>query len=424
MTIKVTWRTLLPLMLASVTLSLAPAAETPAAPFSPPATKVTSAPSRAWEFPADGVIFDTQFATARLSECSRLGPDLYAVVTQPENRPINPSPWFAFRVRAAGPKTISIRLTCEGTRLRYRPKISVDATHWVALPTEAFTPGPKPEEGTLRLEVGPEPVWVAAQEMVSGEVLEAWSRTLERLPFVTRSEIGRSVAGKPLHKLDIDGTVNGGKAGIVVLVSRQHPPETTGSLALMNFVEVLVGDTPLARAFRQTFAVLLVPLVNPDGVQAGHWRHNLNGVDTNRDWSTFAQPETRAVRDAVFAASKQAPVVLHLDFHSTFNDVVYTQPDDVPSNPPGFTKAWIEGIQKRVPGYELKRSATRTPTSTTSHNWAHREFGIPAITYEVGDNTDRLVLQAVAVAAAESMMEKLLPSITTGAPRRMEGTAK
>jgi cytosolic carboxypeptidase protein 6 len=408
---------LLSLLLIVLLLPFARAAETTTVRAGPPATKVTPAPSRAWEFKNDGVTFDSQFATARLSECSRLGPDLYAAVTRPENRPINPSPWFAFRVRSATAKTITVQLTCEGTRLRYQPKISVDATHWVDLPAGAFTPGPNPEEGTLRLEVGPEPLWVAAQEIVSGDALEAWSRTLERLPFVTRAEIGRSLRGKPLYKLDIDATLNGDKAGVIVLISRQHPPETTGSKALMRFVETVAADTPLARSFREKFAVLLVPLVNPDGVEAGHWRHNENGVDTNRDWGIFAQPETRAVRDAILAARKKGRLVLHLDFHSTFSDVVYTQPDDAPSNPPGFTKAWIAGIQQRVPTYELKRSATRTPTPTTSNNWAHREFGIPAITYEVGDNTDRLVLQSVATAAAESMMEQLLASVKSEAAR-------
>jgi predicted deacylase len=186
----------------------------------------------------------------------------------------------------------------------------------------------------------------------------------------------------------------------------------------MAFVETVVASTPLARAFREQFAVLLVPLVNPDGVEAGHWRHNANGVDTNRDWGIFAQPETRAVRDAILVARETRRLVFHLDFHSTFSDVFYTQSDDAPSEPAGFTKAWLDGIQQRVPAYEPKRSTSRipatiisakgTPTSTTSISWAHREFGIPAITYEVGDNTDRLLLKSVAVAAAESMMEQLL----------------
>jgi hypothetical protein len=114
------------------------------------------------------------------------------------------------------------------------------------------------------------------------------------------------------------------------------------------------------------------------------------------------------VRDAILAARQGREQVLHLDFHSTHNDVFYTQPDRAPSKPAGFTKAWLAGIERRVPGYKVNRSATDNPTPTTSHNWAHRAFGIPTITYEVGDNTERTVLRAVATAAADSMMEQLL----------------
>ena len=33
--------------------------------------------------------------------------------------------------------------------------------------------------------------------------------------------------------------------------------------------------------------------MNPDGVDLGHWRHNANGVDLNRDWSYYNQPEIK-----------------------------------------------------------------------------------------------------------------------------------
>lgn len=383
---------------------LAPAAQSAAGP---PATEVVPAPRKTWTFAEDAVAFDSEFEAARLSDCTREGELRYRLVTSPENRPINQSPWFAFRIRAAQQRTLTIRLNCEGTRLRYIPKISVDGRNWIALPADAYTQGPKPDEGTLRLDVGPEPVWVAAQEIVSTETLDAWGRALERLPSVTRSEIGRSLGGRPIQQLLIDSTTIE-KPGLVVVLSRQHPPEVTGSLALMTFIESILADTPRAREFRTRFALLVVPLINPDGVALGHWRHNLNGVDTNRDWGVFAQPETRAVRDAILVARARYRQALHLDFHSNYIDDLYTQPDDVATDPPGFTKAWVDGIKRRVPTYELKRSASRTPTPTTSHNWAHRTFGIPAITYEVGDNTERPVVRSVAAAAADSMMEQLL----------------
>ncbi|HYF36342.1 MAG TPA: M14 family metallopeptidase, partial [Prosthecobacter sp.] len=232
-----------------------------------------------------------------------------------------------------------------------------------------------------------------------------WARTLERLPFVTYSQFGQSIKGSPLFRLDI-GRLDAARH--VSIIGRQHPPETTGSLALMRFVEELAGDTDLARTFRQEFHVLVIPLINPDGVDAGHWRHNLGHVDLNRDWGPFAQPETKAASQQILAMAAQGRLFLHLDFHSTFKDVFYTQSDDTPTSPEGFTARWLEGLQKRVPEYMVNRSASPTPTVTTSAAWSHQVFGCPGITYEIGDNTERSLLRRVAANAAREMMTLLL----------------
>src|SRR3546814_1987601 len=65
----------------------------------------------------------------------------------------------------------------------------------------------------------------------------------------------------------------------------------------MVFVDELAADSPLARDFRERTLVIVLPLLNPDGVVEGNWRGNINGQDLNRDWGPFTQSETRAVRD-------------------------------------------------------------------------------------------------------------------------------
>lgn len=365
-------------------------------------------PGRTWTFGPDNVTFDTNFPRARLNECEQLPDGSFALLIQPENKPINHSPWFAFKVSAAKQRQVVLILRAEDGSIRYRPKVSTDGRHWISLPAESFQLSQRPEagQGLLTLEVGPEPIWVAAQELVSREELEAWSSALERLPFVTRSEIGRSIENRPLYKLEI-GTLPA-PAPHVVIIGRQHPPEVTGSLALMRFVEEIVGDSSLARSFRAKYRVLLVPLLNPDGVEHGHWRSNMGGVDLNRDWGIFAQPETRAVRDQILALKEHNPVVLHLDFHSTYNDVFYTQPDEPMVAPDTFTRPWIEGIQRRFPAYKVNRSPSEPVRLTTSQSWVYKTLGIPAITYELGDNTDRALLRQISAGAAQEMMTLLL----------------
>ncbi|MDB6006523.1 MAG: hypothetical protein JWR15_3510 [Prosthecobacter sp.] len=257
-----------------------------------------------WSFAEDAVEFDAGFLRARLSQCERIGPGEYGVVIRPENLPVNDSPWFAFKVKAAQTRSIIVRLRCQGGSVRYRPKISLDGTQWVQLPAEAYETGPGENECTLRLETGPQTLWVAAQELVSTDEMLAWAHTLERLPFVTYREFARSINHRPMFRLDVGDEKS---ARHVSIIGRQHPPETTGSLALMRFVEELSGDSDLARKFRQDFHVMIIPLINPDGVDAGHWRHNLGHVDLNRDWGPFAQPETKAASEEITALSKSRP---------------------------------------------------------------------------------------------------------------------
>jgi hypothetical protein len=380
------------------------AAATASRPVKPPVR-------REWVFAADGVTFDARFPSARLDECRRSAPDTFAITITPENLPINPSPWFAFTVRADTAKSITVDLTCVGGPLRYRPKISVDGRSWITLPEEAFRPGENASAGRLQLEVGPEPLWVAAQEIISVAHLEAWSRALERLPFVTRREIGRSRQDRPLHQLEIGRPE---ADAFLVVIGRQHPPETTGTLALLGFVETLAGDTPLARDFRRQFRTLVVPLLNPDGVEHGHWRHNVGGVDLNRDWGPFQQPETRAVRDQILALQQRGRIYFFLDFHSTFFDVFYTRADAEATVPPLFVRDWVAALHTRFPDYPVKRSASPNSTSPTALGWMHRTFSVPAVTYEIGDNTDRARLRQIATGAAEETMTLLLRARAAG----------
>src|SRR5690606_36518233 len=105
---------------------------------------------------------------------------------------------------------------------------------------------------------------------------------------------------------------------------------------------------------------IVIPLMNPDGVKEGHWRHNMNGVDLNRDWKNFLQPETQAVRDRLvkLASEKGARVFLMLDFHSTQQDVFYTETDREKTFPENFTRHWLGALQERFPDHNVRRDAS------------------------------------------------------------------
>ena len=125
-----------------------------------PAIKVTVTPGRTWTFGPDHVTFDTQFSRARLNECEQLPSGEFSLLIQPENKPINHSPWFAFKVSAAKKREVVLILRAENGSIRYRPKVSTDGRHWVSLPAESFHLSQRPNagQGILTLEIGPEPI--------------------------------------------------------------------------------------------------------------------------------------------------------------------------------------------------------------------------------------------------------------------------
>jgi hypothetical protein len=388
----------LPALLGLAVLAIAPQAR---------ADVAAAKGQQVYAFPSSGLTFDASFEGAALGDCIQLGEDEYQALIEAENRPINNSPWYAFRVTSESARTITVRLTYEGGSHRYPPKTSGDGVHWTPLASEKWSKG----EGsaTLRLDVGPQPLWVAAQEMIGCDELDAWIGRLARLPFAERGVVGRSIGRRPIWKLELNA---GRPQGCVFVIGRQHPPEVTGTIALMSIVETLAGPGEVAEAFRRQFKVVVVPLVNPDGVAAGHWRSNLGGVDLNRDWGPFRQPETQAVRDEILKYGEDGapPLALLLDFHSTQQDLFYVQGDDQPTRPPGFTREWLEALSRRMPDYTV-RSIVSEAKRPTSAKWGYDTFGVPAITCEYGDNTDRELIRRAARTAAEEMMRLMLAEV-------------
>lgn len=360
-----------------------------------------------FEFSTSGVSFDADFEGARLNDCVLDSDGTYRIVIRPENEPINNSAWYAFRVSAAAPQTVTIQLTYEGGKHRYHPKVSVDGVIWRQLTGDCYSQSG--ESATLRIDVGPRPVWISAQEQIGVAELTAWMDKIAELPFVEDTVIGRSVGGRPVRQLKI---CNGEPRHAIAIVGRQHPPEVTGSMALMEFVETITGPSELARRFRQSFEIVVVPLMNPDGVAAGNWRHNLRGVDLNRDWGPFRQPETRSVRDAILPYQEEGTprLVFFLDFHSTQHDVFYVQTGETPVWPDRFSERWLEALGARIPEYKV-RQESNSGTQPLSKVWARKTMEVPAVIYEVGDNTDRARIRTVAKAAAEEMMRLLLSEI-------------
>lgn len=354
----------------------------------------------------NGVFASNQFDGARLNNFTQLNDSTYTVLIAPENTPINASPWYAFKIWSTVPKPVWLEFQYTEAKHRYHPKISTDGLFWQALDSASIF-HPDSTQQWYKLDLTADTLWVAAQEIITSAQVNNWCRQLANAPGVQFSIAGKSRLGRDLPVLDIrSDTVQ--NQDMVVLLSRQHPPEVTGFMALQAFLDALLADNPLAIAFRKKYRVLVFPLLNPDGVDLGHWRHNAGGIDLNRDWANYQQPETRQVADFVVQTAKKNhnQVILGLDFHSTWHDIYYTS-KDTNRHIPGFKDLWLAGISESIPDYTPREEPSEI-SQPISKSWFLTQFGAEGITFEIGDDTPRAFIALKGRTAAIEMMQLLV----------------
>lgn len=363
-----------------------------------------------WRFAEADVWFSNEFSGARLNDCVLVGSNEFTVVISPENQPINQSPWYAFKVWSGQPRTIRVKLTNTYEGRFHRARLSTDGVHWETIERKKFVADPATRVASMTLNIGRQPLWVAAQEMIGINELSEWMEAKSKLPFAHSSVVGASIEGRPIRQFTLAETTN---ANYVFVISRQHPPEVTGSIGMMSFVDTIAGSSRLAKKFRRQFQTVVVPLMNPDGVEHGQWRSNLGAVDLNRDWLQFTQPEALAVSTFLAALGQRpgAQPFLFVDFHSTSSNVFYTQPDSQPMKPYDFARRWLERSHARDPKFQMARNAGHNTGLATSKTWANTAFQIPAITCELGSGSDREAIRRFSKVAAEEMMRLLLAEL-------------
>ncbi len=357
-----------------------------------------------FSFEKEGVFFSNDFPTARINQLSKVNDSTFNISIEAENRPINSSSWFAFKVWATDKKNIYINLIYPDDKHRYKPKVSTDGISWSSL--NDVSVNKERDQAAFKLQLEKDTLTVAAQEIISSQQSYLWMNQVVKSYGLEKNIIGTSIGGKPIVALN--STKSNGKK-IVVVLSRQHPPEVSGYMAMTTFVETLLGSSALAKEFVKNYELVVIPMINPDGVDEGNWRHSFAGVDLNRDWIDFKQPETSAVKNYLLAKvkSQNAKVYFALDFHSTYSDVLYINDDRADTNKPGLITSWIKGLHD----FEGNKKTAVKPSgngSNVSKAWLGKVLNAEALTYEVGDDTPRPYLKQKAEKVAVILMEELL----------------
>ena len=361
---------------------------------------------KVYEIAEEGVFADNLFDGARLNNFEYKGDNRYLATISPENIPINHSPYYAFRIWSNESKSIELELNYSYSRHRYPPKLSVDGENWILLDSNLVVLSEDTVNAILTLNISSDTLWVAGQEVQNSAHNEKWCKEKSTHPDVQLSSIGKSKLGRDIWFLDINQGDTKDK-DVIVILSRQHPPEVTGYFAMQAFIDEILADNVLSNAFRKKYRLLVIPLMNPDGVDLGHWRHNVGGVDLNRDWAYYHQPENRQVADFIVKSVKEnkSDVILGLDFHSTWWDVYYTN-REIPKFIPHFKEYWFHGINQSL-GEEINEKPSNLG-GPNSKNWMFTQFGALGITYEIGDNTPREFIKVKGRVTATEMMQLLI----------------
>ena len=211
-------------------------------------------------------------------------------------------------------------------------------------------------------------------------------------PLADLRRIGHASRGSPLWGITI---AEGDQAiGTIVIQALQHASEWAGLRVMEHLIRHLLtaAGAPLRRRWRW----LCYPATNADGLYMG-WRGDPMQVDDrnpNRDWGTFALPETRAVADDILDQLASGPPLAHaLDLHMGWNwrddpgsAVGVCTPATEPGALPQPVRDWharCATMLCRDAGFTRHLWPVHQVDRPTFPGWLYRETGLHGQTLEI-----------------------------------------
>lgn len=205
--------------------------------------------------------------------------------------------------------------------------------------------------------------------------------------FLKLESIGKSVQGRDIWLATVTNGKREGPKRAVLLDAAMHGGEVIGSESMLSYLRFLLEKRvtdPQARRIVDEFVTYVIPMVNPDGVEAGKTsaahgaaRCNAHGVDINRNfgWNwkpgrkgsfefsgeeAFSEPEARILRDQF----RGRDLLLYLNVHSGTEGEKLIRPSDAPDS--AYQEALQQCVAKLTP---FARSFG--PLAGSSRNWAY-----------------------------------------------------
>ncbi|RQG89356.1 M14 family zinc carboxypeptidase [Natrarchaeobius chitinivorans] len=221
--------------------------------------------------------------------------------------------------------------------------------------------------------------------------------------FVETAVIGQSVQGRDMHCIRIGDPTENGEMLDIVLTTRLHPGETLSSYQIEGAVNYIL-DTFRESGFDRAYRFHIYPNGNPDGMVNGWQRHNVNGVNLNRQWDK--------TDPSVEVENIQHDLESHVDNYHWGIDW-HTQPADYPTvfyDATEHSDDEIDTIEEIERAIEGTSGLNSVDGAGRARGYFTDEFGGPGITIETKDyhpydaatlrSEGRQVIQAITDTAA------------------------
>lgn len=232
------------------------------------------------------------------------------------------------------------------------------------------------------------------------ELYREWAGDPRTGRFLQVNELGKSIGGRTLYRLEITDPESDVSRSDrwVHWVSSAHPHEGKARWRVAGLIDWLLSDDPAAADSRRRSIWHVTIMMNPDGVNLGFTRINLQNIDMNRAYRIAGSHPSQAHEAYIFQReverimASNEPLTTFTDMHVWGGRVEpMIQPGPEFGRGPGKLGEWTdlrEIMKRHDPKGLYKDLDTRSGGATVWDGGVHRHLGITASLVEGGGLID------------------------------------